>query len=89
VMSRIAGSFAPAAWEMVSMIVSSIEWIRLDSVTNFNERRVPDVAEYRSRASMRFVNSNGVSRHRWRRDAIRPSGDDVGYWRLLIVPRRY
>jgi hypothetical protein len=113
------------------MIVSSIEWARLDSVTNFNEARVPDVAEYRSRAlqrgenprpvecadeekgcrigtadiaicecgrtpaassrddDARSMNSNGVSRHRWCRDPIKPSGDDGGYWPLLIAPRRY
>jgi hypothetical protein len=35
------------------MIVSSIEWARLDSVTNFDEMRVSDVAEYGSRALQR------------------------------------
>src|SRR5229473_1299152 len=56
VMSRTVGSFAPAAWEMVSMIVSSIEWARFDSVANFNETRVPNVTEYGSRALQRGEN---------------------------------
>src|SRR3981081_993015 len=33
------------------------------------------------------MNSNGFSR-RWRRDALKPAGDDGSYWLLLIVPQR-
>jgi hypothetical protein len=113
------------------MIVSSIEWARFDSVTNFNETRLSNVTEGGSRAlqrgenppqaesadqdqsrpmgtadiairecgqtpaasssdnDARLMNSNGVTRHRWCRDAIKPAGDDVGYWLLPIVRRRY
>ncbi|HXQ05065.1 MAG TPA: hypothetical protein VN831_09975 [Bradyrhizobium sp.] len=42
------------------MIVSSIEWARFDSVTNFDETRVPDVAEYGSRALQRGDNPRPV-----------------------------
>jgi hypothetical protein len=42
------------------MIASSIEWARLDSVTNFNETRVPNVAEYGSRALQRGENPRPV-----------------------------
>jgi hypothetical protein len=42
------------------MIASSIEWARLNSVTNFNEMRVPNVAEYGSRALQRGENPRPV-----------------------------
>src|SRR5450631_458323 len=84
VMSRTAGSFAPAAWEMVSMIVFSIEWARLDSVTNFNERRVPDVAEYRLRALQRGDNPRPAACADEEKGRGRRSGrlSAIGLWLL-------